>query len=199
MTDKYFIVDIIKSEDSNYGEVAIVRANPVEVTPSGSMLASESRVGAEHFFLPLDDYLIQSIIEEQHQNRYWTVNPNDFEDEYIFDESENRRRLIHRHVSFYNMDIDSDDSDEYIEISDIDKKCDSLRSTWIQNGIHSHTSLRDYILERATEGQIGKFWAWLFDDDSLLSLVPEDLENIEDKYTNALAEFIGFCEAAESF
>lgn len=199
MTDKYFIVDIIQSDDSRYGEVANIWANPVEVTSYGSLFASESLIGAEHFFMPLDNYLIQSIITEQHENKYWTVNPDDFEDEYIFDVSENRRRLIHRHVSFFEMDTDSDERDYYIEIPDIEKKCDSIRSTWIQNGIHAHTSLRDYILERATEGQIGQFWAWLFEDNTLLDLMPQNLENIKDKYTNALAEFIGFCEAAESF
>lgn len=199
MTEKYFIVDIIQSVDSRYGDIAIIRANPVKVTPSGYMSASESLVGAEHFFLPLNDTLIQSIIAEQRQNQYWKVNFDDFEEEYIFDESDNCRRLIHRHVSFYYMDVDSDDSDEYIEIPDIDKKSEYIRRAWAQSDRHAHSSLREYIVDRATEGFIGQFWAWLLDDVSLSCLVPEDILDMEDKYTNALAEFIGFCEDPESF
>lgn len=198
MTDKYLILDIIQAEDYQYGEVAVVRANPVEIIPGGGMSASESLVGAEHFYLPIDNFFIQSIIAEHQQKGYWSVNPDDFRDEHIFNESENRRHLIHRHISFFDLDTDSEDCYGHIEISDIDQKYDSLRIEWIQSEVGESTSLRDYILEKATEGNIGQFWAWLFEDDALLDLDSDELDYIEDKYTNALAEFIGYCEAAET-
>lgn len=201
MTDKYFIVDIIEAEDSKYGDVFIIKANPVESTRQGYMRASESRVSAEQFFMPLDNYLIQSIIAEQRKNRFWSVNPNDFDDEFIFDESTNQRRLIHRHFSFHEMDIDTEDEydeesdDNLFEILNIDKKCESIRDEWIKQGNIDISSLKYYIIEKATEGKIGKFWAWLLDDESLLEIGEEDFEylDIDDKYSDTLAYFITYC------
>ena len=151
MTDKYFIVDIIEAEDSKYGDVFIIKANPVESTRQGYMRASESRVSAEQFFMPLDNYLIQSIIAEQRKNRFWSVNPNDFDDEFIFDESTNQRRLIHRHFSFHEMDIDTEDEydeesdDNLFEILNIDKKCESIRDEWIKQGNIDISSLKSIL------------------------------------------------------
>lgn len=104
MIRKYFIVDVIQGYDYKYGDIAVIRANPVIVSPSGNMTASESTSSAEHFLIPLENAIVQSIIAQARlHNGIWEANMDDFEYDFIFIEDENRRMPVHRHISFYEM------------------------------------------------------------------------------------------------
>lgn len=193
MLDTYHISEIYPIDSSLYGEVAVVMAYHIDYEPDDVTSVIGDPIAVEKFYIPNHPPMIQSIITDQKENGYWTLNTKEFVDENIYNEDINDIERVHCHYTL--LKIDSPDS---VMITDMGKKCDNLYEARRYSD-DPEQSMSDYILKCATEGRIGKFWTWLFGDSSLLNLKPDDLENLDDKYADELAKFIEFCVTDDLF
>lgn len=102
MQKDYFILDIKQGFHSRHGEIAFIKANPVqEIRDTNERLFSRSSIHCycnetETFIIPADSSMINSIIfEVQSNNGVWTAEMSDFKDETTFDETNGKRIIVH--------------------------------------------------------------------------------------------------------
>lgn len=107
MQKDYFILDIKGGNHSLHGEIAFIKANPVqEILGTDGRLFSRSAIDhycqdTETFIILADPILINPIIfEAQSNNGGWTAEMSDFKDETTFDETNGKRVTVHMFKGF---------------------------------------------------------------------------------------------------
>ena len=103
MKEKYQIINIRDGEDNLHGTIIMIEANPVINNFGYESVICGHYKDTELFFLPDKDELINPILAIAQKQGIWSPREDDYNDEYVFLENNNRHVLVHRHVSFKNI------------------------------------------------------------------------------------------------
>ena len=82
----YKIMHVGDGTDSIYGDIYIVKANPVQNNGFGLYHSMSICNETESFFFPANQSLINQVLLIARGGGIWYPNENDFSDEQIFDE-----------------------------------------------------------------------------------------------------------------
>lgn len=193
MKDEYQIMEIKGAHDSRYGDVAIVRANPVETNSMGMRFVTQHLCSdTEMFFFPDDDEILEPIIRIAQGQGIWRPNKNDYRDESILDEETNRRSQIHRHKSFWSNIYDRGMNSGYTPdlIPNKGYKARQLKEQFYRNGWYEEYTLRGYVVSLAEGDDVSNFWGWLFDNPALNGCLPWTLpSDYQQSYEDFLSLF----------
>lgn len=190
MKKEYLIRKITSGEDDHYGDICIVKANPVETNSMGMRFVSESiGKGTETFFFPNESDIIETLLRIARGQGIWQPNEDDFEEETVCDEKNNRDMTVYRHVSFWSNDYDhSLNSGNKAElINNKQHKANQLKTQYYRNGWYESIGLREYVESLAESDNGSNFWEWLFDNPSLNGLMPW---NLPSDYTECYEDFL---------
>lgn len=173
--EKYKIMEIKDGHHSMYGDMNIIRANPIESNGFTESYTPYIDEDTEDFFFN-EENLINRLIKLAQGNGIWIPNPEDFEDEMCRDENGIRKR-VHLHKSLTDDDYYENDDfgipDETPEelmtrlIPNMMAKKNSLENQWEQGGwYYSYPNLRDYVRSLGTDDDVEDFFGWLFNDQA---------------------------------
>lgn len=98
MSAKYKILNINGGEDSRFGEIVYVEANPIEQNSYSEFFISHYYEKTQYFFYPNNESLIDELVSIA-QSGLWQPNMNDFKIEMM--NFKGSRRQIFRHISFF--------------------------------------------------------------------------------------------------
>lgn len=99
MEKEYYIMDIGDGEDSKYGTILMVKANPVTTNSLGFKTVRETRgEHTEMFHFPLSKHYIDFLVQIAQNQLIWRPNQDDFKDERVRDENNDRIITVHRHI-----------------------------------------------------------------------------------------------------
>jgi len=190
MEREYLIMDIVDGQDSKYGKILIVKANPVTTNSLGLRYASDIRgTHTELFHLPLSKRYIDPLVQIAQNQQIWSPNENDYKDERVRDERNNRILTVHRHKDLINAFQLSKPKMKYHvkEITFNNSDFSKLEETWdfSENGIdtpHGSISFNSF-MEVSQSGMNGL----QFDTDGILYF--DDIDNcpLEDAYISTVA------------
>ena len=164
MNEKYSIIEVNNTPRyDEYGRTLVVLANPITVSPTGSMFVTEGAYpSTEEFIFPFYGDIVDAILRIARTESVWTPNPNDFEDVI-----NSKGKNIHRHVSFYHDDYDEtlNSNNLSVGIPGVDYKLEQLKQQYIHNGWMYECSFREFVQSRAYDDP--GFLGWLFDTSEL--------------------------------
>lgn len=170
MKKEFQIMNIKGVDDTRYGSIVLVEANPVETNSLGMRFVTQHICSStESFFFPDDDDIIQPLVSIARGGGLWTPNMADFSAENIHNADSNRIIKVYRHKSFwsddYDMSLNSGARPELI--ANKHYKANQLKEQYYRNGWYESMSLYDYVFSLAVGDDVEDFFSWLFDDPSL--------------------------------
>ena len=173
--EKYKIMEINGDcQHSKYGDMDIVRANPIENNGFSESYVTHFYEETEDFFVK-DKNLINRLFKLGQGDGVWVPNPDDYEDEICLDENTGERKSVHLHKSLIDNDYDGNGDYGIPEetpselmtrlIPDIMSKKNGLESQWKSGGwYYTYPNLRDYVRSLGTDDDVVDFFGWLFND-----------------------------------
>lgn len=190
MEKEYFIMDIGDGQDSKYGKILIVKANPVVTNSFGFRHVSEMRgEHTEMFHFPLSNLYIDQLVQIAQNQQIWHPEQDDFVDSRVRDENTNRVITVHRHIDLVNtLELTKPKMTYHVkEITFNNSDFSKLEATWnfTEDGIetpHGFISFSSF-MKVSQSGMNGL----QFDTEGVLYF--EDIDNcpIEDAYISTVA------------
>ena len=194
----YKIIHIGDGTDSRYGNIFIIKANPVQNNGFGMFHSMTIGSDTETFFIPANQRLLNQIIQIARGGGLWYPNDEDFIEEKIFDENTNSHIIIHRHVSFFRDKFDEDlnSGHDVCLIPNMGYKIQTLNQQFYRgNWFESYCSFRSYVESLAEGDDVQNFWGWLFDRPDFNGCMPWNLpSNYEQEYNR----FLDACEKTDN-
>lgn len=194
MNNEYQIIDIKGGEDSRFGDIVIVKANPVETNSLGLKFVSTTLgLKTDTFLFPEEEHIINPILAIARGQGIWRPEKDDFEEESIFNEDKNTHVKIYRHISFWSDDYDESFNSGHIPelIGNKRHKASQLSEQYINNGWYQSMSLYEYVVSLAEGDDVQNFCGWLFDDPSLNNRMIWDLpKEYQDCFVDFLDQFM---------
>lgn len=165
---EYRILDIKGGENSRFGEIVIIKANPVMTNSFGTRSVIEHHCKeTETFHISADKNLINDIVSIA-QRGLWTPNIDDYIDVKVFSNDLGKNIVVHSHISFYGGKTNLYSNVNVSAINNFAQKKEALASNYIKfmrNNIMSGYDLQDYLAALSEDDDT--FFSWLFDDMSL--------------------------------
>ena len=190
----YKIMHVGDGTDSIYGDIYIVKANPVQNNGFGLYHSMSICNETESFFFPANQSLINQVLLIARGGGIWYPNENDFSDEQIFDEEKQKHIIVHRHISFHDEDYDNDlnSGHDICLIPNIAYKIRTLNQQYYTgNWFELYYSFRSYVESLAEGDDVRNFWGWLFERSDFEGYMPWDLPS---KYEAEYNRFLNACE-----
>lgn len=196
MNKEYKIMDISEGKDSRYGTILIVKANPIMNNSNSKSYTPYLYNKTETFFFPLKESFINNLVSIANEGHFWTPNKSDFKTEFVIDEDTNERKVVYRHMSFWNQNngFTALNISPPVQISQKSYKVSVLYNQYIRNGWYESYSFSEYVVSLAENDITTNFWQWLFDTSKLNGYDPFDLPQ---KYYFEYKEFIRMCSEKE--
>lgn len=174
----YRIMDVTDGYDSSYGEIIIVKANPIKDLGFGRTVSMTICDETDTFFFPQsEEDLLNQILLIANGDGDWYPNESDFETETVLDENLNKRVPVYRHVSFFDDSYDEtlNSGHEVSLIPDIGFKAKTLNNQFYQGYWFNSYSFRGYVEALAEGDDVQNFWGWLFNRPDFNGLKPWEL------------------------
>jgi len=190
MEKEYFIMDIGDGQDSKYGKILIVKANPVVTNSLGFRHVSETRgTHTEMFHFPLSNRYIDPLVQIAQKQQIWHPAQEDFVDSRVRDENSNRVVTVHRHVDLTSaLELSKPKMRYHVkEITFNNSDFSKLEESWdfTEEGIetpHGFISFNSF-MEVSQSGMNGL----QFDTEGVLYFDDIDDCPIEDAYISTIA------------
>lgn len=194
----YKIMHVGDGTDSVYGNIYIIKANPVQNNGFSMYHSMTICSDTETFFIPANQGLLNQIIMIARGGGLWYPDEDDFVEEKIFNENTNSHITIYRHVSFFEDEYDENlnSGHDVCLIPDMPSKIHTLNQQYYSgNWFESYFSFRSYVESLAEGDDVRNFWGWLFDRPDLNGLKPW---NLPLEYECEYERFLNACEDADS-
>lgn len=195
--NEYKIMHIGDATDSQFGDILIVKANPIMDNGYGKSYVTHICNDTVSFFFPANNQmLINKLLEIANGGGLWTPDiDEDFIEEKIFDEDYGKRITVYRHVSFFNSSDDSIsnlNSGKNVQlIPDVGYKINQFYSQFYRKGWFDMYSFSGYVQSLAEEDYNTHFWQYLFGTHQFDGYAPYELPP---EYYEAYENFIDKCD-----
>lgn len=153
MEKQYLIMDIGDGQDSKYGKILMVKANPVITDSMGIKTVMETRgKHTEMFHFPLLDRHIDPLVQIAKEQQLWSPKQEDYIDERLREENTNQVITVHRHIDLLYAMCCSDAAMIYHvkEVTFNNSDFSEVLETWIfsEHGIytpHGYISFKSFM------------------------------------------------------
>lgn len=195
-SEEYKIINTGDGIHSLYGEVFIVRANPVTQSQMGRCFQPYFCPATESFIFVKDESIMNIITQIARGGGYWTPDQSEFEDEMIRNERFNRMEIIHIHDSLTiggsNFSINS--GKQICLIPDAQYKARKLNEQFYSGDWYYSYSFRQYVESLAEGDDVQGFWSWLFRVKGYDGLKPWQLPR---NYYEEYERFLDICSTMD--
>lgn len=115
MREEYKIFDISEGSDTYYGDIVIVKANPVKIDSNGCRThCTHTCNETDFFFFAKNSDIINNILSIANSDKIWIPDKTEYSVESVNDESDSKMIDVYFHDSVYeNTPIDEDDFISY--------------------------------------------------------------------------------------
>lgn len=192
MSKEYKIMHISDGEDSRFGTILIVKANPVINNGYSKSYISHLCSDTETFFFPLKKNIIDNLEGIANEGNLWTPNMSEFKTEYVRDEETNEKKIVYRHMSFWQQhDVFSASHSKVSLIPEKQSKITALNNQYFRNGWYESCSFYEYVKSLAENDSKTNFWQWLFNTSKFNGYDSFDLPH---EYYISYKTFLKDCE-----
>lgn len=193
---EFKIINIGEGTDSRFGSIVVVQANPIMDNGYGKSFVTHLCSDTVTFFFPAtNQFIIDELLRIANGGGLWTPDLEDeFMEEKIFDEVVGKRKVIYRHISFFDFSINRNyniNSGQRVQlIPDIQYKVNTFLEQYYRNGWYEMYSFADYVESLAEEDENTHFWQYLFGTYQFNGYSPYELPS---DFYEAYVDFLDKC------